>query len=73
MRSFPFFFRMVNQRDQYDELEGSYVPDAILSRMILMTSLYMPGGIGMFLSAHGMCWITGILRGGKKSSQKRPF
>ena len=35
MHSFLFFFKTVNQREQYDELDGSYVPMAILSLMIL--------------------------------------
>src|SRR5229473_8424463 len=32
----------------------------------------MPGGIGILRSTHGLCEITGMVTGGKKSSQKRP-
>src|SRR5229473_3537197 len=32
----------------------------------------MPGGIGILRSTHGLCKITGMVTGGKKSSRKRP-
>src|SRR5229473_2662697 len=32
----------------------------------------MPGGIGILRSTHGLCEITGMVTGGKKSSWKRP-
>jgi len=39
VRIHSFFLSTVNQRDLYDELEGSYVPETILSRMIFNMSL----------------------------------
>jgi len=41
--------------------------------MILQTSSYIPGGISMLQRTHGLCSTTGIMTGGKKSSQKRPL
>ena len=38
-----------------------------------MTSLRIPGGMGIFLCTHGMCSITGILAGEKYSSLNHPF
>src|SRR5713226_8052310 len=32
----------------------------------------MPGGIGILRSTHGLCEMTGMVTGGKKSSWKRP-
>ena len=41
--------------------------------MILQTSSYIPGGIGILWRTHGLCSMTGITTGGKKSSWKRPL
>src|SRR4051812_37976152 len=67
------FFATVNQRDRYDELDGSYVPEAIFLRTMSSTWSYIPGGIGMLLRCQGVCATTGILTGGKKSSLNVPL
>ena len=40
--------------------------------MILHTSSYIPGGMGIFRSTQGVCGTTGMITGGKKSSRNRP-
>eukprot|EP00064_Thunnus_orientalis_P025718 superscaffoldBa00013780_g26131 len=53
-RSFlPSFLTTQNQRDLYDEFEGSYTPESSLFFIIAQTSLKIPGGILIGLSTHG--------------------
>src|SRR5882672_3201022 len=72
-RDFPSFLRTQNHRDRYEELEGSYTFELIFSLMILITLSYIPGGIGMFLRAHGMCSMVGTTIGSNHSSPNIPF
>ena len=49
-RILPFFFGTQNQLDRYEEFDGSYTPEAILSLMYCMTSPRIPGGTGILLA-----------------------
>src|SRR3954454_2802466 len=71
--NFPSFLVTQNQRDLYDAFDSSYTPTTIFSLRIRMTSLYIPGGIGMFLWAHGMCSIVGMTIRSKYASLRQPF
>jgi hypothetical protein len=57
---------------RYEEFDGSKTPASILSLTSRHSLSYSPGGIGMLCCTHGLCGITGISIGGKKSSQKCP-
>ena len=69
---FPSFFTTTNHLERYDEFDGSNTPASILSFTSRQTSLYSPGGIGIFRCTHGVCGTTGMSTGGKKSSRKCP-
>jgi hypothetical protein len=53
-KDFPSFFGTQNHRDLYEELEGSNTPASIFRFNAAHTSSYIPGGIGMFFSTHGV-------------------
>lgn len=67
MRSFPSFLTQ-NHLERYDEFDGSVTPASILRCNTSHTCSWMPGGIGIFRCAQGLCGTTGISMGGKKSS-----
>src|SRR5271156_1304605 len=69
---FPSFLITTNHRERKDEFEGSNTPASIFSFTNRQSSVNRPGGIGIFLWTHGLCGITGISIGGKKSSRKCP-
>src|SRR5882724_1536907 len=59
-RDFPSFFSTQNHFDRYAELDLSYTPTRIFSFKILTTSSYIPGGMGMLCSTHGICSMVGM-------------
>ena len=73
LSDFPSFLTTQNHRDRYEEFEGSNTPASIFCCMSRQTSLYIPGGIGMFRCTQGVCGTTGMSTGGKKSSLKCPL
>ena len=71
-RDFSSFFSMQNHYERYSELHLWYTSTWIFSFKILTTSSYIPGGMGMLCSTHGICSMVGMTTRLKKSFQKFP-
>ena len=68
--NFPPFLSMQNHLDRYEELDGLKMPASIFCLNSLQSLSYIPGGIWIFLSIHGLWGMTGMSISGKKSSWK---